>query len=306
VSIFGRVWALASAARRRSPAFNHAWEAADRYADVFGARLAAGIAYYAFFASFALGLLAVSVLGYVVTGNLTAQIAVRQYLTENLPFLNTSDIQSARQTVAVIGLFGLAFTGANWVDGMCTAQRALWKVDQAPGNWFVRRLVDLGMLVGLGLLLFLSLWASNGIQILVRHLWTFAPDQPLFGGLGRGTLSVLGVLLSFGVNVLMAAALLAAVPRLRVPVRRLFWPAMLVATGLTLLSTVGRVLIHFTQRNPAYQVAGWAVGLLVFLNVFSQLLLYGAALLATSTRGRVVDLATRRPVPASAPESGQG
>src|SRR5262249_3893442 len=149
---------------------------------------------------------------------------------------------------------------ANWVDGMCTSQRAIWKLDESPGNLFLRRLVDLAMLVGLGLLLFLSLWVSNGVQTLARHLWTWlVPDHPLTGDIGRGLLSILGLLLSFAVNVLMAAALLAAVPRLRVSPRRLFWPAMLVAAGLTLLSTVGRVLIHFAQRNPAYQVAGWAV-----------------------------------------------
>ncbi|MBO0868255.1 MAG: YihY/virulence factor BrkB family protein [Micromonosporaceae bacterium] len=307
MSILGRVRAAIAAGRRRSRDFDRFWRAADRYAAVSGSRLAAAIAYYAFFASFALGLLAISILGYVLSGNRTAEVGVQQYLTENLPFLKTSDIQSARHTVAIVGLVGLALTGANWVDGMCTSQRAMWRLDQSPGNLFLRRLVDLAMLVGLGLLLFVSLWATNGIQTLAIHLWTsLVPRHPLTGHLGRGLLSILGLLLSFAVNVLMAAALLAAVPRLRVPPRRLFWPAMLVAAGLTLLSTVGRVLIHFTQRNPAYQVAGWAVGLLVFLNLFSQLLLFGAALLATSDQGRVVDLATRRPVPAAAQESGQG
>jgi membrane protein len=92
--------------------------------------------------------------------------------------------------------------------------------------------------------------------------------------------------------VVVATALLTAVPRLRIPPRRLLPSVLLVAIGLSLLSTVGRVVIGHTQHNPAYQLAGWAVGLLIFLNLFSQLLLYGAALAATNPRGRVVDLAT--------------
>jgi membrane protein len=288
--------------RKRSPMADWLWRAYDRYAEVHGSRLAAAIAYYGFFAAFALGLLAVSILGYVLAGNRAAVDAVNRYLGENLPFLKTSDIASARYTVAVVGSIGLLLAGIGWVGGMRSAQRAVWHLDQEPGNWIVRRLIDLALLVSLGLLLGLSLWVTDGIQVLVREVITWiSPDSDsalravsVIDATTRTFLSVLGQVLSFAVNLVVAAALLAGVPRLHMPMRRLAPPAVLVAIGFTLLSTVGRVLIGHAERNPAYQVAGWAVGLLVFINLFSQLLLLGAALAATGTHGRVVDLAAPR------------
>ena len=70
---------------------------------------------------------------------------------------------------------------------------------------------------------------------------------------------------------------------------------MLVAVGLSVLSTVGRLYIDFSARRPAYQLVGGTVALLLFLYLFNQLLLYGAALAATSKHGTVVDLAAGAP-----------
>jgi len=54
-----------------------------------------------------------------------------------------------------------------------------------------------------------------------------------------------------------------------------------------------------TERNPAYTVVAGAVGLLLYLYLLNQLLLFGAALAATSRHGRVIDLAD---APASPPD----
>jgi hypothetical protein len=102
---------------------------------------------------------------------------------------------------------------------------------------------------------------------------------------------VVGIVLGLMVNALLAASLLSGVSRLRMPLRRLIPSTLLVAVGLSVLSTVGRLYIDFTSRRPAYQLVGGTVALLLFLYLFNQLLLYGAALAATSKHGTVVDLA---------------
>jgi membrane protein len=275
-------------ARRRSGYFDHVWRARERYNGEFGPRLAAAIAYYGFFAAFALSVAAYSVLGYVLAMNQAAIRTVDAYLQRNLPFLKPEDIQNSRQTLAVVSMIGLVLAGVGWVDGMRSAQRAMWGLEQQPGNLIIRRLVDLAMLVGVGLLLSLSLWLTNGIHDLVRSLLLWTAPEP---AIGRGVLSVVGQVLSFLVNLLMAASLLIAVPRLRVSPRRMLGPTILVGAGLTLLTTVGRVYVNHVSHNPAYGVVGAAAGLLVFLNLFSQLLLFGAALAATSRYGPVTDLA---------------
>ncbi|HEY1486445.1 MAG TPA: ribonuclease BN, partial [Micromonosporaceae bacterium] len=101
-----------AAARRRSRHFDHVWTARERYNEVLGGRLAAAIAYYAFFAVFALGLLAYSIIGYVLASNEKAVDAVNKFLSANIPFLDAGQIADSRNTVAVIGLIGLFLTGA--------------------------------------------------------------------------------------------------------------------------------------------------------------------------------------------------
>jgi membrane protein len=110
---------------------------------------------------------------------------------------------------------------------------------------------------------------------------------------------VLGV----GVNVLLAIAVLTALPRLRVRLRRVLAPALFVAAGLEVLKTLGRIYVQRTQANPAYHLVTGAVAVLVFLSVLNQLILFAAALAATSTRGPVTDLAMPA-TPAAPPAAG--
>lgn len=274
--------------RAHSTRFDHVWRARERYNSVLGARLAAAIAYYGFFAAFALGVVAYAILGFVLAGDRAAEDTVNSWLRHNLPFLDPHRIAAARNTVAIVGLAGLVFTGVGWVDGMRSSQRAVWRLDQQPGHVIIRWLVDLAMLVGLGLLLAFSLWITSGINDLAGFFLSraSAPSRTT-----HDVLRALGEALSVLINLVMSAGMLIAVPRLRVTVRRIFWPVLLVGFGLTGLNTIGRLYVARVQNNPAYGLAGATVGLLVFLNLFSQLLLFGAALAATSTHGRVSDLA---------------
>src|SRR5207248_5669839 len=110
--------------RQRSVLFDHLWRAGARFDDNFGLRLAAAIAYYGFFAAFAVSLLAFSLLGFVLAGNRPAARTATAYLERHLPFLRVEDIQQVRGAVAGLGLAGLVFTGVAWVDAMRSAQRA--------------------------------------------------------------------------------------------------------------------------------------------------------------------------------------
>ena len=73
--------------------------------------------------------------------------------------------------------------------------------------------------------------------------------------------------------------------------------------GLELLKTLGRLYVQHTEANPTYQVVAGAVGLLVFLNVVNQLVLFAAALTATSHAGQASDLADRATRTAGDPRS---
>ncbi|WP_127498172.1 YihY/virulence factor BrkB family protein [Actinoplanes solisilvae] len=264
--------------RHRSRYFDHLSRAVVRYIDVQGGRLAAAIAYYGFFAVFALLLIGYSIFGILLDNNDELFDAVRDFLGQNLPFLDVQAILDSGRTVGIVGLLGLTFTGIAWVESIRSSQRLIWRLNEQPGYIGIRQALDLLVLLGVLLLLALSQAAVYSLERLL--------DWMADGFLQSASSWLLTVL----VNMLLAAALLAAVPRLRMTIRRITPPVLQVGIGITLLNTVGKSFVGLVQRNPAYGLVGSAVGVLVYLYVFNQLLLFGAAWAATSPHGRVVDL----------------
>jgi membrane protein len=296
VSVISRAVAAveraATTGRERYEAFDHAWRAVDLYAQVLGGRLAAAIAYYGFFAVFALGLVAYWIFGAILKGSAAVNDVVADFLQQNLPFINPAQILESSGDVGILGLVLLALTGIGWVEAIRSSQRLMYGLNQQPGNLVIRRVVDLAVMIGVFLLLGVSVGAVDVLESLLRSI---------FGRRSAGFI-ISGWMLAVVVNVVLASALLVAVPRLRITARRLVPPVLLVALGITLLNTLGRYYIVRAERNPAYTVVAGAVGLLLYLYLLNQLLLFGAALAATSRHGRVIDLAER---PASADENGE-
>ncbi|WP_130331489.1 YihY/virulence factor BrkB family protein [Micromonospora kangleipakensis] len=286
MNVIGRIEASlgrrVDAVRRRSAAFDHLWRAGTLYSDVLGGRLAAAIAYYGFFAVFALALVAYWIFGAILQDNDEVSKAAADFLDENLPFLNPQQIAQSSNTVGVIGLIILVITGIGWVEAIRSSQRLMYGFNQQPGNLVVRRVVDLGVMVAVFVLLGVSVAAVDALESLLRFLLRST------GSVGLTTVSAV---LSVLINAVLATALLVAVPRLRMSRRRLRPVVLVVAVGITLLNTVGRYYVVRTERNPAYTVVATAVGLLLYLYLLNQLVLFGAALAATSPYGRVVDLA---------------
>jgi len=289
------------ASRGRSRAFDHVWRARERYNEVLGGRLAAAISYYGFFAAFSLAVVLYSILGYVLTNTQSTFVdAVNQYLTQSLPWVAPTAEEVGRGELTTLAGIALVLTGVGWVEALRSSQRAVWQLDQHPGNWLIRRLVDLGMLVGLGVLLGLSLAVTAGIDELLDRI--VGPDATV---VGATVLRSSGPVLEFLVNLLLAAALLAAVPRLRLSPGRLLPATLVTGVGIQLLNSLGRWYIARSQHSPAYQLVAGAVGLLVYLYLLNQLILFGAALVATANNGNVVDLAAGPvPDPQGEPEPG--
>ncbi len=276
-----------------------------RYDQTDGGRLASAVTYQAFFAVFAMALLGFAVLGYVLD-NPTVLHAVQSYLAENLPRLQVQALRDARGTAGIIALVGLPVTGLFWVDALRSALRAVWRLNEYPGNFFLRQLIDLAVLAGLAVLLAASLTVALTTRGLLdwlvldaagadRH--TSATAGATAGTAARWLLATAGFLLGIAVNTVLAIAVLTGLPRLRMPLRRVLGPALLVAAGLEGLKTLGGLYVQRMATNPAYQVVASAVGLLVFLKILNQLIMFAAALTATSHTGQVTDLATRPPTP---------
>jgi membrane protein len=275
-----------SAARRRSETFDHVVRAYERYDEVHGVRLAAANAYYGFFAVFALAVLLLGILGYVLQDNKLVIGAVQHYLEQNLPQVKVANLIGTTKSIGQIAVIGLALAGVAWVETLRSSQRAIWGFEQQPGNPVVRWLVDLAVLIGLGILLTVSVSIASGVQDLILQLAGEPKQSALRVALNQSATLLAGI-----VDLILAAGLLAGVARIRMPLRRLLPSALFIVIGLLGLKTLGRLYISRTQHNPAYQVFASAIGLLVFMYLFSQIVLFAAALAATSPRGRVRDLA---------------
>lgn len=290
VDVAGRAGRRLRRWRQRSELVDHVCRAALRYDGENGSRLAAAIAYYGFFATFALAALLFAVLDPDLVNNTVAETAAERYVRQNLPLGDVHALAQASRSIGVVALVTLVLAGIWWVESLRSSQRALWCVEQHPGNILVRYLVDLAVLAGLGVLLIVSLALSLGLQDILLRL---AGDETR--PLTRHALDVSSALLAAGVDLVLAAALLMGVPRLRIPLRRLLPSALLIVVGLGLLKTAGRWYVARMAHNPAYQVAAGAIGLLLFMYLFNQVTLFAAALAATGRHGTVRDLAAGPP-----------
>ncbi|GAA0223322.1 YihY/virulence factor BrkB family protein [Cryptosporangium japonicum] len=282
-----RVSAVWRRLRRRVGWLDHLARAALRYDEADGGRLAAAVTYYAFFALFALGLLSIAAFGFVLDDPAVLRM-VERYVANNVPSLDVETLRNARGTIGVIAFVGLPITGWFWVDVLRSSIRRVWQLPEYPGGLAVRVLVDLLVLIGLGLLLAASLAVAYGTTVAAGWL-VIAADSDATGS--RWLLDAVGILIGVGVNTILALGMLTGLPRVRMPLRRILGPARLVAAGLELLKTLGRLYVERTEANPTYQLVAGSVGLLVFLNAVNQLVLFAAALTATSTAGRPADLA---------------
>jgi membrane protein len=273
--------------RRRVGWLDHLIRAGLRYDEADGGRLAAAVTYYSFFATLSLGLLAFAAFGFVLD-NPAVLRSVERYAAENLPRVDVLALRDARNTAGIIAFIGLPITGWFWVDVLRSSIRRIWRLPEYPGKLVARVLVDLLVLIGLGVLLAASLSVAFVTTNVANRLVDAANADATPS---RWVLATVGLVLGIGVNTVLAAGMLTGLPRVRMPVRRLLGPALLVAVGLEVLKTLGRIYVQRTEANPTYHLVAGSVGLLVFLNAVNQMVLFAAALTATSTAGRPADLA---------------
>ncbi|PRY58879.1 MULTISPECIES: YihY/virulence factor BrkB family protein [Glycomyces] len=282
---------VVDSSRRRSNLVDHAWRAGERYGEVHCGQLAAAISYYAFFAAFSMSLLALAIFGYLLNFP-DIYDSVEQWLSTNLPVIDIGVLESSRKSVTIFAAVALVVAGVAWVQSVRAAIRIVWGLDAQPGNPFLRWAIDLGILLGIAVLLLITIGATAGAEFVIGWLdW----DQ-VTGNLALLVRAV-SVLVGLIANALLAAVLLQALPRVVMLPRRVVWASLAVSIGMELLKTAGRVYVLHVSDRPAYQAVTTAVGLLVFLYLFNVMLLAAASWTATSLRGKAIDLYDRESIP---------
>lgn len=270
--------------RARRPFLDHVIRAFSRYQADGGDRLAASVTYFGFLSFFPLIALAFSIAGFVVDAYPDAQSQLTEQINNFLPGLSdkldVATIGNAKVATGLVGLVGLLFAGLGWIDALREAVRTVWHHNVQAGNFVVKKLVDIGVLAGLGLTLLASV-AVTGVSS-AAMTWFLDLIGLENNSVARIGLRAVGIALALLVDLAVFVYLFTRLPRLDTPIRRVLKGALLGAVGLEILKVVGSLLVSRTTNNPVYGAFAVVVGLLIWINLVSRFMLFTAAWTVTA------------------------
>ena len=268
--------------REHHPALDHVLRMQEHYGETKASQQAGAVTYFGFLSVFPVLALAFFVVGWVSKVFPDAQDTLVTAIGEMFPGIigngdnqiQLDDIENAAGAVGLIGLVGVLYSGLGWLSALRDALIAVFELPEREQPSFVKgKLRDLITLAIIGAVLLVAV-AFTGI------VSGFSED--LLGWVGLSTeLGWLVQLLVIGLGLLANAALFFAMFRLLaapdLPKRALWSGALLGAVGFEVLKQVSGLLIRSTQGQPAFQVFGLALILLVWINYFSRVVLYAAS-----------------------------
>jgi membrane protein len=253
------------------------------------AQRSAALAYYACFSIFPLLLLVISLLGFMLEAGvplaLDAQTVVLEAAERTLPEateLIEETLLVTRRTrggTGLVGLIVLAWSASSIFTQARLALNAVWDVSlpQGLGGMLRLRLKALGMTFGIGLLLLFFTLFDTMLELLTRYA-TRLPLSGVVWSLGRPLLLV-------GVTVTLFAILYRVMPRAPLSWSDV-WPGAIVAgVGWEVLK---RGFVWYTTSmtdwTAIYGPIAGVIGLLLWLYLAAQLLLFGAEFAVSFSR----------------------
>ncbi len=262
----------------------HAWRSYDRLDRVKWTRLAAAMTFTSFVALFPL--LTVGATIAAATLSPKQQSTLEDKIAEQVPGISDQlDIGGLIQNAGTVGLIAgaaLLFTGIGWAGSTRECLRAVWELPDEEENPVLRKAKDLGILVGLGGAVLVTLAASTVSSALIG--WII--DR--LGIDEAGWSSVLLRIVAFAVAVLADFLLLLYVltllPGVEPGRRRLVVAALTGAVGFELLKLLLSGYMQGVAGKSMYGAFGVPVALLLWINFTSKLVLFCAAWTATQSR----------------------
>jgi YihY family inner membrane protein len=237
-----------------------------KFGDDQAGSLAALVAYYAFFSVFPLLLVVVTVLGFVLQGDPSAQQSVRNSVLGHFPVISDQlqhETLRGHTIALVIGVVTSLLAGLGVTQAAQNALNRVWAVPfKERPNFFTSRGRSLVLLFSLGGLFLLGTLASGLVS----------------GGLSGPALTVVGILVSIAINFglfLISFRVLTAVDP---PIRCLIPGAMFAAVMWEVLQVAGGLYIHHvvSKSTSTYGTFALVIGVLAWLHLGAQITLYAA------------------------------
>lgn len=296
-------------AHERVPLFSHTVAMIKHFGQHQGSVLAGGVTYFGFLSFFPILALAFAVVGILSDYFSGIEGWVQTALDSALPGLvgeksgqiSIHSIAHAGAAVGVIGAVGLLYTGLGYMSALATSLQAMFELPQRQKrNFVVGKFFDLITLVAVGVTLVLSVAVTGFVTGFSHNIvdWLGFPTNVWL----RFVLWLLTVLLGVAASTVLFLTIYHLLGKPDLPNRALVGGATLAAIGFEVLKIAAAFLIANASKSPAAAVAGVSLVLLVWINYFARLTLYGAAWAATGAHvagsGKVDDASSPAPVEA--------
>lgn len=283
-----RIGAGVSAARERSRLLDHVVRTVLHYNEVQGTMQAGAMTYFGFLSFFPVLALAFFVVGYVGRVYPDARENLTKALESVLPALvregmSLQSIQNAAGTLGLLGLLGVLYAGLGWLSATRTALEATFEVpSRGIQGLLLGKLWDLVTIVVIGFTLLLSVAVSSLAT-------TFSNDLIDWVGLSvdlEWLVRLLGLAVAFLASAVLFFALFKLLARPTLPDRSLWSGALVGALGFELLKFISNELLGTTKSQPAFQVFGIALILIIWINYFSRVIVLAASWAFTARHAR--------------------
>lgn len=257
-----------------------AWQ---RYGDMRGPVLAQGMTLQAFLSLFAALFVAFAIFMAVLGGNVELRQAVIDSISGSIPGLLGDDgaisVEDLLKTnisgwAGAIGAAVILFTAISWIGVSREGFRAMFDLGDPALNFLVLKLRDLGVALGIGLLVLVS----AGLLVVVEG---FAEAL----GLGWTTWA-LGIISQLVLDTSIVLLLYRVGGRLRLPAKLIVPTAFACAVAFFGLKQVATLLFGSVENNPLLASIAAPVIILIWLGFIMQILLVALAFAAVTPTGR--------------------
>jgi membrane protein len=261
----------------------------QHFTGINASQLGGSITYFGFLSFFPLLAVAFSVVGFVVVAVPTAPDLVNNALANALPGLvggpngiNAESIASARTGVGIIGFVTLLYSASGIASNVRTALDQVFVVPKGvQRNFVLGKLSDLLTMAVSGIILVISVAASSAVSGGVKDVLLEAIGQHDDSPVGI-VFVVLGLAIGIGASTVMLYLIYRVLPSQHMRRRSLLTGAFVAAIGVEAIKVAATLIISGVTNNKLYGTFGVIIALLVWLNYFARLLLFGASIAVAS------------------------
>jgi membrane protein len=252
---------------------------------------AAGMGYQSLFAVFAAIWVGFSVSSFWLSGSEKVFTAMVNLVNRAVPGLvstpTTQGVIPASQLqdatgfgwTGVIAAIGLIWTAIGWLYYTRQAVRAVFGLSRDTTNYVLQKLRDLGLALVFGVLfVFSALVTIVSTQTLTLLLDLLGLSSDSFWTNAAARFSALVV--SVALNIVTLGAMFRVMSRVVIPWRNLFFGVLLGSLVLAGLSILGGLLLGGTSKNPLLATFAVFIGLLLWFNLVSRVILLSASWIA--------------------------